>query len=173
MRGVVLLVLAVLAAIGAGVGVEAGLAPATYGPPGARFRAAFPAPPHVEPVTLHGRGGRAEELVATGHGERLLVEVSAIPATGSVTYGPTSAFNSTVSLTFGTGRHRISLSRVRIGARKALLGAACSRPRHCTGVLVGLLVPSRHGLAVWSASATAPTTGRVRALLSSLRPLGR
>lgn len=174
MRGFLVLALAVLAAIGAGVGVEAGVAPAVYGPSGARFRAAFPAPPRVRTVTLHGRGGVAEEVVGTAHGEQLVVEASAVPlARGRVTFGPSTAYASSVSLGLGPGRNQVPLTPVRIDGARGLLGTLCTHPGRCASLLVGLAIPSGRQVGVWSASAAAPTRHQVRALLGSLRPVRR
>lgn len=81
MRGFLLVVAAVLGAIGVGVGVEASVPPPAYGPPAARFRAAFASPPSETSEVLEGIG-TMRRYQSGGPLEHLTVTVWSYEGTG-------------------------------------------------------------------------------------------
>ena len=87
MRGFALLLAAVLAAIGIGVGAEAARQPTLYGPPGAQFTAAFLARPTVT-TTSSGRIGRFVSYEARGPSGQLTVTVWTLRGSGWTGYSP-------------------------------------------------------------------------------------
>lgn len=174
MRGLLLLLVAVLGAIGIGVAAEAIAGAARYGPAGARFTAVFPAPATTRTTVLHGRGGSAVTISARGGRESLSVEAATTPLPPG---RPAPAFASTMALVLHLpgGRRRLTRSPTTIAGHAAATGVACAAPpqHRCAGVLEGPALATRHGGTVFAASARAPSAGAVRALLSSIRPSGR
>ncbi len=71
-RGFLIVLAAVLVAVGIGIGAEGVAGPQVYGPPGARFTAAFPTAPSVTPIVFHGLLGGAGELYHAQRGEDAL-----------------------------------------------------------------------------------------------------
>lgn len=162
MRGFLILLAAVLAAIGIGIGAEAAATPPAYGPPGARFTAAFPAAPSRSAL---GRGGGP--IYSGGPpGDRLSVWIlpDGRAFSGWVGYAPLS----------GTGPvlppRAIPLSGATVNGQRVQLGVSC-RAGLCWGLLHGLGTRSGGRLTGFMATAKGSSAGEVRTLLTSLSPL--
>ena len=176
MRGFLLLVAIVLASIGVGVGVEAATQPMIYGPHGAQFTAAFPAPPTVTSQEARVHGVSTLNYAAGGPSHQLSVTVTEARS-GWTGYAPvTPAYHSVAAIVLtkdgpsGLPR-QLSLRPTRLDGQWVELGVSCRARSSCVGVLFGLLRRVDHHLVEWSATALARSPSSAHALVTSLRPV--
>lgn len=175
-KAFLLLTAAVLASVGIGVGAEAAAGPMVYGPAGAEFTAAFPTAPTVKPIVLHGLGGGGDAYQAQLGAEQLDITLIRVPGTGWSAYGPVYSIGSASSVRIGradgeSGAARLVMRPAAVDGQRVTLGVVCPAGAPCAGVLAGLDRLVGHELVLWSATAFGPTSGAVRALLTSVAPL--
>lgn len=178
MRGFLILLAAVLVAIGLGIAAEAVAGPSAYGPPGARFSADFPAAPSARAVVLDGHSGAARTYRASGHGESLLVNATTYPPSLSLARAYSSRLSLSLAIDYpGPGgrvvTRRLVLRATSVDGHAAASGVVCPPPGRagrCVGVLEGPFIRAGGTIAGWSATATAPRAGAVWALLDSFIP---
>ncbi|HUZ22110.1 MAG TPA: hypothetical protein VMU75_16240 [Acidimicrobiales bacterium] len=200
MRGFWLLAASVVAAIGIGAGVEAATSPTIYGPPGARFTAAFPVAPVVR--VTRSPGLVAYTYTATTSTERLSITAvvfrlsSRVTPRGAASYGTgwtgySPAYSSSVSVTF---THRAgarsstlgpqvapagpnSFHRMTVAGVPESLGMRCGRAgigarMECVGTESPLILrPTSSGIAQWTAFALTYSPAGARSFLESLSPI--
>lgn len=173
MRGFLILLASVLAAIGVGIGIESASGPTAYGPTGARFYAAFPGAPSVQersaPAT-HIR--RAWSFIGTSKAAQLVVSVvvlSHLPANEAIFFSNYQRRTPTIP------PRELHMTPTTIAGQAATLLAGCLHHapeghNRCTGTLS--LSPSgrRSGRIEWSAEASASTASQVKQLLASFLP---
>jgi hypothetical protein len=180
-RGFLIVLAAVLVAVGIGIGAEGVAGPQVYGPPGARFTAAFPTAPSATAIVFHGGGGSGEQYRAQLGEDALTVRITVLPRRAA-----TLAFSPYGSgVTAGALIEQLHppaplfFRRLRVAGRRASVAVSCAaapalgRPA-CAGVLLAGEVGASHGFAVGlAATATGATGAVVRALLMSVTPIGR
>lgn len=157
MRGFLILLAAVLVAIGIGVGAESAALPAANGPAGVRFIAAWPG------NVTRSRLNDALVYSASGRAGRLSVWVlpNRHAFTGWIGYAPLSRIGPVLPQVPARRRAMVDGQTVRVGI-------ACTR-QTCAGTLLGLTHRTGRHFDGLMATAEATTAGQVRALLSSLR----
>ncbi len=175
MRGFALLLVAVLAAISIGVGVEAAAQPTLYGPPGGQFIAAFPARPDVT-TTSSGRIGRLMRYEARGPSGQLTVTVWTLHGSGWTGYSPLATVGAVQAFALTKGAVRLphthlTMRPTTVSGGEATVGVSCPIGRSCIAALLGLDRLVSGQLVQWSAVASGPSAARARALVTSLTPL--
>ena len=175
MRGFSLLLAAVLAAIGIGVGAEVAAQPTLYGPPGAQLRAAFPARPTVT-TTSSGRIGRLVSYEARGPSGRLTVTVWTLRGSGWTGYSPVATLGSVQAFALTRGAVRppqvhLTMRPATVAGEQVTLGVSCPTRTSCIAALFGLDRLVSGQLVQWSAAASGPSAAHVRALVTSLTPV--
>ena len=184
-RGVLILLAAVLAAIGIGVGVggggggEAASGPAAFGPPGARFTAAWPGAVVQTPIVFHGLGGTGELYRSRLGDEQLTVRVTILPRrAGTLAFSPNASGVPAVRLIESLHPARpFFFRRLRVAGRFATIGISCARVPAlggpaCSGILLdGEIGASKGDVVGLAATATGSSDADVRARLTSIRLL--
>lgn len=129
MRGFLLVLATVLGAIGAGVAVEAAAPLPAYGPPGARFRAAFPTGPSHSSEALQGIGAM-NRYRSSGPAGSLTVTVWSYDGTGW------TGFDGRPAVRARCGRRRCEAVYSGLGRRTA--GRIVTWTAQATGTSAGL-----------------------------------
>ena len=135
MRGFSLLLAAVPAAIGIGVGAEAARQPTLYGPPGAQFTAAFLARPTVT-TTSSGRIGRLVSYEARGPSGQLTVTVWTLRGSGWTGYSPVATLGSVQAFALTKGALRpphvhLTMRPATVAGEQVTLGVSCPTRTSC------------------------------------------
>lgn len=131
MRKFLILLAGATAAIGVGMGIEAALRQAAYGPPNGYFTASFPGAVRKDVKSAPAANGEVEKFTysATGGSESLSVSVMVIDtrrAFGVVTYRGTYRKADTLALLAITRSSSSAQRRLPAGAGTSALRAACS-----------------------------------------------
>ena len=177
MRGFVVLLAVVLAAIGVGIGIEAATQPARYGPPGGEFTAAFPAPPTTTSQKSRPPIFSTFDYAARGPSSQLTVTVTVISGSGWTGYAPlTRRFGNVQAFALTTGgappRPRpLSLHSATLQGERVEVGVSCPAPASCGAALFGLDRRVDGHPVQWSATAFARSRTLAWALVTSLRPV--
>ncbi len=178
-RGVLILLVAVLAAIGIGVAGEAASGPAVFVPPGARFTAAWPGAVAQTPIAFHGLGGTGELYRSRLGDEQLTVRVTILPRrAGTLAFSPNASGVPAVRLIESLHPARpFFFRRLRVAGRFATIGISCARVPAlggpaCSGILLdGEIGASKGDVVGLAATATGSSDADVRARLTSIRLL--
>lgn len=175
MRGFLILLVSVFAAIGIGVGIESASTPTAYGPPGTRFYAAFPGTPSMQERNAPAAHVR-RVWTFTGTSDDAQLVVSAVLLTHVPANEAVSVFVSTRQRRTPTVPLRdLRMTPTTVAGQPATLFAGClgrapaGRDR-CTGTLsISPSGSSSHRIE-WSAEASASSPAQVKQLLASFLP---
>lgn len=177
MRAFLLLLAVVLVCVGVGIGAESAAGPTTYGPPGARFEAAFPGRPQMTTTRSSTPGVvRAWTYTGTGTDAQLVVDALLLrpPSAGS-SFAILVAVRA--SRTPDIPRRDTEAPRpTNVGGLPATLVVGClARPPashdRCAGSLSVSPAPAGAHRVQWTVEASGPSVALVEELLSSFSPL--